>query len=163
MDAEMSGSLFGKTARDSSTATQTETETANRLVMWLCVSWHIWTDVDIQAGCPYVKPISRHSTSWHWQSVLGILYLRYHHYFCLWFLLVVSAEEHSSASDATAIEWRCRLLGQGRIVISADVVIFRGISFSLAVSWRGDSGVSTMQNPVPIANRYRLQPVATDS
>ena len=29
MEAEISGSLFGKTARDSSTATQTETETAN--------------------------------------------------------------------------------------------------------------------------------------
>ena len=53
-----------------------------------------------------------------------------------------------------------RLLGQGRIVVSADVVIFRGISFSLAVS---RCGVSTMQNPVAIANRYRLQPVAIDS
>ena len=53
-----------------------------------------------------------------------------------------------------------RFLGQGRIVISADVVIFRGISFSLAVS---RCGVSTVQNPVAIANRYRLQPVAIDS
>ena len=53
-----------------------------------------------------------------------------------------------------------RLLGQGRIVVSADVVIFRGISFSLAVS---RCGVSTVQNPVAIANRYRLQPVAIDS
>ena len=56
-----------------------------------------------------------------------------------------------------------RLLGQGRIVVSADqsdVVIFRGILFYLAVS---RCGVSTVQNPVAIANRYRLQPVAIDS
>ena len=32
-----------------------------------------------------------------------------------------------------------RLLGQGRIVVSADVVIFRGIPFSLAVSRCGVS------------------------
>ena len=53
-----------------------------------------------------------------------------------------------------------RLLGQGRIVVSADVVIFRGISYSLAVS---RCGVSTVQNPVAIANRYRLQPIAINS
>ncbi len=40
------------------------------------------------------------------------------------FLSVVSAEEHASASEAMAIECRCRSLGQGRIVVSADVVIF---------------------------------------
>ncbi len=49
------------------------------------------------------------------------------------FVSVVSAEEHASASDAMAIELRCCLLGQGRIVVSADVVIFSGISFSLAL------------------------------
>ena len=48
-----------------------------------------------------------------------------------------------------------RLLGQGRIVVSADVVIFRGISFSLAVSRCVCQRMS--------ANRYRLQPVAIDS
>ena len=56
-----------------------------------------------------------------------------------------------------AIELRCRLLGQGRIVVSADVVIFSGISFSLALSW---CGVSTVLNPVPLANLNRLQPIA---
>ena len=48
---------------------------------------------------------------------------------------------------------------QGRIVVSVDVVIFRGISFSLALSW---CGVSTVLNPVPLANLNRLQPIATD-
>ena len=72
-------------------------------------------------------------------------------------LSVVSTEEHASASDAMAIERRCRLLGQSRIVVSTDVVIFRGISFCLTVSW---CGVSTVLNPVPLANLNRLQPIA---
>ena len=87
--------------------------------------------------------------------------------FCLFCLFDVTilvgskcGEEHAPASDAMAIEWRCRLLGQGRIVVSADVVIFRDLSFSLALSW---CGVSTVLNPVPLANLNRFQPIATDS
>ena len=48
---------------------------------------------------------------------------------------------------------------QGRIAVSADVVIFRGISFSLALSC---CSVSTVLNPVPLANLKRFQPIATD-
>ena len=59
-----------------------------------------------------------------------------------------------------AIELRCHLLGQGQIVASADVAIFSGILFSLALSW---CGVSTVLNPVPLANLNRLQPIATNS
>ena len=67
-----------------------------------------------------------------------------------------SGEYHSSLY----LSLRCRLLGQGRIVVSADVVIFSGISFSLALCW---CGVSTVLNPVTLANLNRLQPIATDS
>ena len=55
-----------------------------------------------------------------------------------------------------AIELSCRLLGQGRIVVSADVVIFSGISFYLALSW---CGVSTVLNPRPVSES---QSVTTD-
>ena len=75
------------------------------------------------------------------------------------FLSVIRVEEHACLG-CQAIELRCHLLGQGRIVVSADVVIFSGISFSLALSW---CGVSTVLNPVPLANLNRLQPIATDS
>ena len=43
---------------------------------------------------------------------------------------------------------------------SADVAILKGISFSLALSW---CGVSTVLNPVPLANLNQFQPIATDS
>ena len=41
-----------------------------------------------------------------------------------------STEEYAYASDAMAIERRCRLLGQGRMGVSANVFFFRHIVFS---------------------------------
>ena len=42
-------------------------------------------------------------------------------------------------------------------MVSTNVVIFRGVSFSLVLSW---CGVSTVLNSVPIANLNRFQPIA---
>ena len=64
-------------------------------------------------------------------------------------------------SRMQAIELRCRSLGQGRIVVSADVVIFSGISFPLALA--GAVCQRCLLNPVPLANLNQLQPIATDS
>ena len=75
-------------------------------------------------------------------------------------IILVSGKEYVSASDAMVIAWHCRLLGQGQIGGSADVLIFRGISFSLALRW---CDVSTVLNPVPLANLNRLQPIAAGS